>query len=991
MVAQLPFPVEEQVSFLIGLNHTPMYRESIKNMKCLIWLILLCAMSTEAIYAQTAYLPHYTTKNGLPSNNCYYTLQDRKGYIWIATDAGVSRFDGAVFENFSVDDGLPDNQVLQLREDRKGRIWFLSLNGQLSYFYNGIVYNPNNDKQLKQLNFNAVIVSFFEDSKGRIWFGTNKNIIGVWDGKSLIKYSSPSVDKRYDNAFIQEDKQGNIWAYSTTAVFLYIKSNFVLIEDNVLPLSYKTLAKRNDNAVYFLDKNGLNIKTGPINKLVLKVSSDLLTNSPGYIYVDQSNLWLSNNSGVYVINFNGKVTQLLKDIDVNQVVRDRNQNTWFTTKNGVYRLPDAKERLYIFDKTNGLTNNVIRSLAKDSKNRLWMGLDHQLNILDLKQKKVDQINIPDKKNNRMYFASDYGVGSFSSLYPAKSDASYLKESNNSVFVVKNFSIDTTSKLALALSSGVVIINDRVNKFEFSSLNYKEKQDYFRDRSYRVYYDQQQNLWFSNIYGLSEFNQGNLFKHYENYPILTKRINDIKELENGILAMATDGYGIIFFKNGKLIKHLTLKQGLNNNIINRLFVRENHLWAISNTGINRIDVGQNKFTINAFDYANDLLSDDLNDLYIDADTAYFATNNGLVYFGDNQTSSPIKPPKTYISSAIVNKQLLDLSSANFELKPNERNITFNFSAIDFKNRKITYRYRLKSDENWSETKNRRLELSSLEPGTYCFEVSAKSQNSDWSQPAKINFVLAKHFWQTWWFFAILLAIGAYLLYIITVRITKRQKNKEQEQLLLKNKILMLEQQALQAMMNPHFVFNVMNSIQHYINTQNTSSANKVLTGFAKLIRKNLEICTKSFINLTEEIDYLNLYLSLEKNRFGEKFVYSIHVDEEIDREETLIPSMLLQPYIENAIWHGIMPIEEGGQLEINIHQKDEDYLWIKIIDNGIGIKNSLAAKKGGHQSKGMNLTQERINLLNKIEAKPIQLYVEQNGNKGTTITILIPLN
>ena len=347
--------------------------------------------------AQTAYLPHYTTKNGLPSNNCFYTLQDKKGYIWVATDAGVSRFDGTTFENFSVDDGLPDNQVLQLREDRKGRIWFLSLNGQLSYFYNGKVYNPNNDEQLKQLNFNAVIVSFFEDSKGRIWFGTNKNIIGVWDGNSLIKYSSPNTESQYANAFIQEDKQGNIWAYSTTAVFLYIKSNFVLIEDKVLPLSYKTLINRADKMTYFLDKVGLNVKNGPISKLILKISPDLLSNSPGYIYVDHNQLWLSNNSGVYVIDFNGKVKQLLKDIDVNQVIKDRNRNMWFTTKNGIYRLPDPKERLYIFDKESGLSNNVVKSITKDAKNRLWMGLYNTVNILDLKHKTVEKITIPDKR------------------------------------------------------------------------------------------------------------------------------------------------------------------------------------------------------------------------------------------------------------------------------------------------------------------------------------------------------------------------------------------------------------------------------------------------------------------------------------------------------------------------------------------------------------------------------------------------------------------
>jgi ligand-binding sensor domain-containing protein len=1004
MARQLPFLEEERVIFSKRLKPIPIYKVRINYLYLLFWLSALTFPVTLNSIAQTAYLPHYTTKNGLPSNNCYYTLQDKKGYIWVATDAGVSRFDGTMFENFSVDDGLPDNQVLQLREDSKGRIWFLSLNGQLSYFYNGKVYNPSNDSQLKQLNFNAVIVSFFEDSKGRIWFGTNKNIIGVWDGKSLIKYSSPVVDKQYANAYIQEDKQGNIWAYSTTAVFLYIKSNFVLIEDKYLPLSYKTLINRKDKSTYFLGSDGLNVKTGAFTKLVLKVSPDLLSNSPGYIYVDNNQLWLSNNNGVYVIDFNGKVKQLLKDIDVNQVIKDSYHNIWFTTKNGVYRLPDSKERLYILNKENGLSSNLVKSIIKDDSNRLWMGLDHDVNLLNLHDKKVIQARIPDKKkyntikqlifdkkNQRVYFASSYGVGSFSANYPTQSGISYLKEANNSVFVVKNFSIDTTSKLALALSSGVVIINDRINKFEFSSLDYKEKESYFKDRSYSVFFDQNQNLWLANIYGLSEFVNGQLNKHYKSAPLLTKRINDIKQLPNGTMALATDGYGILIFSNGKLIQQISIKQGLNNNIINRLFVKDNYLWAISNTGVNRIETLNNKFTINSFDYANELLSDDLNDLYIDKDTAYFATNNGLVYFAHNQISQSIKAPKIYISSVISNKQVLDLSSSNFVLKANERNITFNYSAIDFKNRKILYRYRLKDDENWSETRNRRLELSSLEPGTYCFEVSAKSQNSQWSEPAKINFVLEKHFWQTWWFLIMMLAIGAYLLYIITVRITKRQKNKEQEQLLLKNKILMLEQQALQAMMNPHFVFNVMNSIQHYINTQNTSSANKVLTGFAKLIRKNLEICTKSYINLEEEIDYLNLYLNLEKNRFGEKFVYTINIDKEIDKEETLIPSMLLQPYIENAIWHGIMPIEDGGKLEINIVQKDEDYLWIKIIDNGVGIKNSLTNKKSGHQSKGMNLTQERINLLNRIEAKPIQLFVEQNGENGTTITILVPLN
>ena len=112
-------------------------------------LLIILFFSGINVFGQTAYLQHFNTKNGLPSNNCFYTLQDSKGYIWVATDAGVSRFDGNVFENFSVDDGLPDNQILQLKEDRDGRIWFLALNGQLSYFSNGKIYNETNNRLLK--------------------------------------------------------------------------------------------------------------------------------------------------------------------------------------------------------------------------------------------------------------------------------------------------------------------------------------------------------------------------------------------------------------------------------------------------------------------------------------------------------------------------------------------------------------------------------------------------------------------------------------------------------------------------------------------------------------------------------------------------------------------------------------------------------------------------------------------------------------------------
>ncbi len=967
---------------------------------CYLWGILFLGIPFLA-FSQTLYLPHYTTKNGLPSNNCYYTLQDKRGYIWVGTDAGVSRFDGTTFENFSVDDGLPDNQILQLREDKKGRIWFLALNGQLSYFYNGRIYNAKNDPKLKALNFDAVIVSFLEDSRGRFWFGTNKNIIGMWDGKQVLKFVSGNPQKQLINAYLYEDQNGQIWSNSSHALHLFNNKEFVLIREEVVPYSYKTVVPAKQS-IYLLHKDGLYYRAGIFQQKILSVPPAILENNPGYIHVSNDALWLANGNGVYMYAFEGKTEHILQGVEVSQVIEDVHQNRWFTTKNGIYRLPPQLERLYTLSEENGLSKTAIKSILKDDRQQLWLGMtEGKLDVLNQGKSVIKRIQLSDKKKfseikqlsfdekrRSIYFSSEYGLGRFSHLEKNQPDLQYLRESHNSMFVVKNFSIDQDRQLAVALSSGVVIVNDRNGLFEFTTMI--DREDYFKERSYRVFYDRRGTLWFSSLNGVAEFNGHELFRYNRLNQLFTSRINDMQQLPSGVMAMATDGYGILFVKDRKLLHHLTMKDGLNNNTIKRLFVRGEYIWTISNSGINRILLKNGKIAVHSFDYTNDVLSDDLNDLYIDRDTAYFATNNGLVYFVHSHTTQSTPSAKVYISAMSHQKTPLDLSYSRFVFKPGDHNLIFNYSAIDFKNQRIIYRYRLKPDAPWTETISKRLEISTLEPGKYVFEVAAKSQDNQWSAPAKIHFELQKYFWQTWWFISLLILISATLLYLITVRITRKQKNKEQEKLLLKHKVLMLEQQALQVMMNPHFVFNVMNSIQHYINTNNTSSANKVLTGFARLIRKNLEICTQSYIGLDEEIAYLNLYLSLEKYRFGEKLRYAIEIDSSIDKEETFIPSMLLQPFIENAIWHGIMPKEEGGSVHIRIVPEGEDYLKISIIDDGIGIDNSLKQKQQGHQSKGMTLTRERVQLLNKIEANPIHLSVEQCGLSGTMISIRIPL-
>jgi ligand-binding sensor domain-containing protein len=958
-----------------------------------------------ACVAQDTFIQHYTTKEGLPSNNCYSIFQDSNQFIWIATDAGVSRFDGQRFENFTIDDGMPDNQVLQIKEDNKGRIWFLAFNGEMSYFHNGKIYNSTNDETLRLLKFNAVIISIFHDSQDRLWFGTNKNLLFLFDGKTLSKYSSTDQQNQFIFSYANEDVNGRIWIYSQNSVRLFKEGKFDLVSSNVpAPPSYKMIASQNSNTMWYLDKNGLNYRRGKLQKLVKPIDPKFAELELGYFFIDKNDLWLSSQDGVFHIDSAGHAQHYLNGIPTVQVIKDRQQNMWFTASDGIYMLPRMENRMFTVNKTHGLSSNVVKSIIKDHKKNLWLGLeggylnklDSGLKISEYKVKRNRPFHTGIKKlmlnadGQSIYFASDEGLGVISNIHSDQSKKTYLQEQQHSVFVVKDFSLRDDHSLAVALSSGVFILKDRDKNFRFSMSGLQEGVDFFKDRAYSTFYDKLGRLWFSNTRGLHEFSDGKL-KPFVKNSLLTKRINDIKQLSNGLLVLATDGYGLILTDGREILHHITQLDGLASNICGELFISGNDIWVITNKGINRICMDSNKPLVESFQYTNALLRNDVNDLYIDEDTSYFATNSGLVYFhNNNKHSQQVQSPRALVTAIVVDGIRRNVADANIKLNPLNNKIIFYFTAIDFQNQDMWYRYRLKTDDKWTETRIKRVEATALEPGKYRFELQAKTINSEWGEPVYLGFELEAKLWETTWFKLLLFVFSGLCLYGIAVVVTKKQKNKEQQKLLLKNKILMLEQRALQAMMNPHFVFNVMNSIQHYINTKDTSSANKVLTGFAKLIRKNLEICTKSYISLQEELEYLELYLSLEKKRFGDKLRYDIRITPSIDKEETFIPSMLLQPYIENAIWHGIMPLEQGGDLKINISMEDQSNLLIEISDNGVGIDNSLKHKKFTHTSKGMNLTQERINLLNQIEANPIQIQVRQNGISGTSVKILIKL-
>lgn len=971
--------------------------------KIILHIVFSCViLLPQLLSAQTSFIEHFDIKDGLPSNTCFYSLQDSKGYIWIGTDAGVSRFDGKYFRNFSIDDGLPDNQILQIKEDKNGRIWFLSFSGKLSYFDNGKIYNKSNAPLLRKLNITEIIISFFEDSQGRLWLGTNKNLLYLYDGTRLVKFRSKDMNRQFIDASVYEDRHQNIWVVNQSGAMIFKNDSFYYTPLMAKTLSYKTLDIK-AGMLLFLDDQGLKQFDNGVKKLNVEVPAEMLKSRLGFIHATPSELWLSNNEGVFKLTKSGAPTQYLHNIPASQVIEDKNQNMWFTTSNGIYMLPALINRMYIVNQDQGLSSNYLKSITKDKHGRLWLGMDKgMLNVFDPTSGAIKQISLSefgfksnikqldlDRINETIYFSTDLGLGRIKKIYHQQ-QPELLKEVTSSVLAVKDFSLSPNNQLAIASASGVFLIDDPLQNFQFHALKVKDGKNFFANRAYAVHFNRDGKLWFSNTDGLHAGGTSGLKDSADIAYIKDKRVNDIKELKNGVLVLATDGYGLAYIKDGRIIRNVTILDGLGDNICKKLFVDGNHLWVITNNGINNVSVDGSKVEVQSFEYTNALLKNDVNDLYVSDNTAYFATNNGLIFFPKKAFTKKNKAPKVIVSSILNNNNSLAVEDTLAALDPSRNNITFIYGAIDFEKQDLVYRFRLNPEDNWTETRNRRLEFSALSSGDYTFEISTKSNNTDWSDSTKIKFKLEEHFWQRNWFILVLLIAASFTFYKIAVIITNWRKNQEQKQLLLKHKILILEQRALLAMMNPHFIFNVMNSIQHYINTKDTSSANKILTGFARLIRKNLEICTKSFISLEEELEYLTLYLGLEKKRFGEKFNYTIKVNPEIEKGEVFIPSMLLQPYVENAIWHGIMPKEEGGNIQITMEVIDQENLLIHIIDDGVGIENSKRLKKDTHNSKGMSLTQERVQLLNQIESLSIQISINQRGNAGTMVTIQVPI-
>jgi len=278
----------------------------------------------------------------------------------------------------------------------------------------------------------------------------------------------------------------------------------------------------------------------------------------------------------------------------------------------------------------------------------------------------------------------------------------------------------------------------------------------------------------------------------------------------------------------------------------------------------------------------------------------------------------------------------------------------------------------------------IQIASMEPGNHYVFLRAGLNDELWGPSKRISITIKPPFYRTWWFYLITSFCAIVLIYYFIKRQLKIHKAKQDEKLLTEMKIVELQQKALASNLNPHFIFNSLNAIQHFINSKTPSDANDYLTKFARLMRMQLNMAEKNSIILYEEILRLEYYLSLEQMRFSDRMTWSISVDPKLDTYHIEIPNMIIQPFIENSIWHGIMPSTLKGFIELQIKATPEDGLEILITDNGVGLDNP-AKIKSEHESKGTQLIRQRLLLLDpSIE----NLLTFENLSPGTRVRILL---
>jgi ligand-binding sensor domain-containing protein len=957
-----------------------------------ILLFVLVTFVPSAAFPQEYSYTHYDITEGLAGTTAYCITQDADGFIWVGTETGVSRFDGTHFRNFTTVDGLPDIEVVQIFGDSRGRVWMAPFKKSICYYYRGKIYNPGNDTTLSRISLKGNIEGFAEDARGDVLIQEREGLHVVLAGGGVRNIDSigaspirecTAVCRSPDGHFLIQERQ-NIWNFSDS--FVFIKSIYI---DGYGPLYIALNAK---GVVWRSGYEQSEFESFVSGKVLYRrfrmdhyVSISYSMPDDGYVYFNE----ITGSTQLDPVS--GTQRLFLPGIQVSRAFRDKDGSLWFTTlDHGIYRLNSEEFRTKVFG-SSFQQQQAVQTIFRQ-KDSVWVGTDHDqifqlampelkvLNKVEFLLEAKERVIFIDTFRRGMVFCSGYGVGLFDDHRKFLSDC---------VVPAKWARRLSADELLIGNALGVVIFN--------ISLGWCTD-TLWRGRS-TIGLSYGGTIYFGTMNGLYKVNpdRSTVFLG-KKIPFLTKRISTMAMAADSTLWVASyDDAGIIGVRNDKVVAVITKKEGLTSNICRTLLVQGQELWVGTDKGLSAIRLDKPGYPITRFTSNDGLGSDMINTLYSDDSIIYVGTSTGLSVFNESkvQTGEPCRLELLGLVNSGIDR-IADTSDLSLSYRT--KDIRFEYVGISYRSvGNIRYRYRMLGlDSTWRETGETHLDYPSLPSGGYVFQLEATNKFGVHSELLSMPFRVQTPYWEAVWFKVSLLTILVALTWMLVGWRIRYIRSKQQEKENLIRKGAKMENQALLAQMNPHFIFNCLNSIQQFVFDQDMVQTNEYITGFSRLIRATLHNSSQSLITVEKEVEYLSDYLALEKMRFKEKMEYFIEVDPEIDTENTLLPPMLIQPFVENAMRHGLRNKPGGnGFIRINM-RKSADGLVIVIEDNGIGRKKAMEYKTGEHieyQSRGMALTADRIKVVRALYGVHIGMKVEdrlaKSGAEGTKVMIVIP--
>lgn len=938
---------------------------------------------------------NFSVKDGLPSGIVYDCLQDKQGFMWFATAAGLARFDGANFKVFTTEDGLTNNEVLQIALDPDGSIWIFP------FGTTGCIYDPGSQKFYTEKNY-AELKKLKDLMSPILIRNSDPGIVGSSLHKTFF----------FENKKIRviDKRQIDVWPLTKDSIiyFLYDKKGYIYVNNDSSQLGFSVpdvpyFSKSPDWGRWKIFTNSnqttqLSLYEYSNDESVqhrATFTSDHLIN--GIIKYGQK-IYITTVNGIYITDtLLNQLEYFFPRKNISKAFVDKNGNEWLCSLSGdgVYlRIKNGVKQL---NTTSGLIVDNITSLK--NKDRMLICGDGNGNIYTIdpagqKIKPSYLAKLPEAVRGIELYKHSFLAYSSYKLF---ADNKFVPED---LGAIKSVITDTNDNLVIGLHNYLIVYNKDKRRLDtvgggerFTALSYHDRR-----------------LYYGNTKGL--FEKINYKFYYEATPvkntseILRQPINHLLPTADGILWIATNSNGVVAYSKDKIIGHFNTSSvpAITSNICKKIFFDKdnNSIWVATNKGLNKISYTIREDSLSAVIYpitsSEGLNDDDVNDVSVKDGKVYAATIKGICIFDTGLVKE--KVPVRITDVIIKNYPGADSTNSvrsGYDLKYWQNNISITYTGICFTcNKKPVYQFRMLgagSDTSWKTTTANTVEFGELRNGNHTFQVRTDEDNVQ-----ELSFYIKPAFWQTNWFYG-LVAVGIVGLFYFSIRYIAQQiRKREVEKTSINKRFAELEFQALQAQMNPHFVFNAMSTLQYYILKNESENASEYLAKFARLMRLFLDSSRNKFIELRKEIDLLRSYIELEQARLEHSFQYQIDIDPDVE-VDTKIPSVMIQPFVENAILHGLRHKKDGaGLLKLQFSSRDH-IVECRIQDNGIGREESAIINKAKdklYKSQALNIIDEKVRALKEINNVDIKIAIEDNlkddgKGTGTIVTILFGLN